>query len=519
MRKKFLILFLVFGLVFSGVSKAFIFLGAPAVGLMSAGEFAGALTGLGLGALIGQQLGWIDVPSLNPSEPDVRIPLTDLPRDRPVANPTAPLTTGEINVSSFSATPTCSGFDYTDANPTSTACHYQYSHHYYMNASGGSCDELRTATPTTFEYPACATSQQTLTSVFPAVLSCPSGYTKSGSTCNRNVETLPCSVGYTSNGSGGCTLTNAQAIPDGKADIEAFSPAAGVVAYRFIDGDPDANPNLTISQGAALYKMMHPNYGNDPATASPVQVSIDPMGGTTGNCPYQTCIPVAGLPGHFRISALSNTSKFGQAVVIDVNKATGVVDQASVVPLAGYVLSQGQTYVDSNGVTQTVQAGQIAIAQPINGSYVQSASPAVPTVQIDTSNLAKTGEAAAAAGTVVNALNTNLQAQDIDVATPVASLNASFDALNDNLTPKNQDQPQIDFSWLPSFLPGTFTACSPFTFSMNPTMGAASGFVGSGEIDICDKLDLARQILGWLLGVVTVFFIFRVFVQSNKAAL
>lgn len=516
MRKKFLVLFLVFSLVFSGVSKAFIFLGAPAFAYMSAGEVAGALTGLGLGALIGQQLGWIEIPSLNPSEPDVRIPLTPLPRDRPVANPDAPSITPVVNPATVQSSQSCPPTSTANA-VTSTYCKGVVVTTYTANANG-SCDAHLQASPV--DISGCPSGYQWSSDTPNAaslITTCPTGYTASNGTCNKNPETPSCGAGYTIQ-DGQCSLTNPQAIPDGKADIEVIDLGNGGVAYRFNPDDPDQNPALTIAQGAALWTMMHPNAGKDAATDSPVQVSIDPSGGT-GMCPYQTCVPVPGLPGHFRISALSNTSRGGQAVVIDVNKNTGIVDQASVVPLSGYVIGQGQTYVDTNGVTQTVQAGQIAIAQPINGTYVQSANPAVPTVQIDTSNLAKTGESAAAAGTVVNSLNTNLQAQDIDIASPTAALNASFNAINDNLTPKNENQPDIDFSWVPSLKPGTFTACTPFTFSMNPTMGAASGLTGSGEIDICDKLDLARQILGWLLGVVTVFYIFRVFVSANKAAL
>lgn len=539
MRKKLVIFSIILSFGFASFnSKAavplLVFLGlTDAAGAVSFAGIGQALAGLGLGAAIGLRTGMIEIGADNDAngvvDSSYRFPLTTQSRDRPVANPELPVTVA----------PT--------VTPETTTVPYYGAGANYQNPNAA-CQASLTATNPNHTYQGVSSSYTFLSFVSSNTTPAPNGYagicnyqkimngtSESTGQVYNNVTTsdsfalyyagtstttpssTTCGTGYTLQGSD-CVITNRNAIPDGKCDIEAFSPAAGVVQYRQIPGDADcaSGQGLSISQGAALYSMLHPE------TGQPVDISVTPpvaesAGGGYSSCPYQVCIPIPNLPGHFRISALSNTGTSGQVVSLDVNAATGVITQATNTPLNGQLLRQGSTYTNAAGQSATVQAGQVVIVQPVGGTYQQVT--AAPATTINTSDLAKTGEAAAAAAGVISALNTNLQASDIDVVAPMNSINASLDAITDNLNPKPENEPQIDFAWLPSFLPGTYTACSPFPIDVNPTFGKAAGLVGHGEIDICSKLDFARQFLGWLIGVFTVFFIFRTFVNANKAAL
>ncbi len=47
------------------------------------------------------------------------------------------------------------------------------------------------------------------------------------------------------------------------------------------------------------------------------------------------------------------------------------------------------------------------------------------------------------------------------------------------------------------------------------THGPAAGLGGSYELDICDKLGTVREIISWLFGLFTVFYVWRKFANSN----
>ena len=79
--------------------------------------------------------------------------------------------------------------------------------------------------------------------------------------------------------------------------------------------------------------------------------------------------------------------------------------------------------------------------------------------------------------------------------------------------------PAITASWLPSLMPGNAVSCSPliFDFSVsNATLGNLSA--PNVQLDICDQLDLVRAILGYMLGVYTVWYVWRRFTSSNQGA-
>ncbi len=68
--------------------------------------------------------------------------------------------------------------------------------------------------------------------------------------------------------------------------------------------------------------------------------------------------------------------------------------------------------------------------------------------------------------------------------------------------------PAVNTSWVPSLLPGSVVACVPIPLTASLSHGVLAGITGTGYLDICDKLDLARQILGYLFGLATVIYIY-----------
>lgn len=487
-----------------------------------------ALIGIGSAALIGQRLGIIGVNGKDSNNNDIQIniPLTRETRDRPISNPQLPATAAALPAQT-TANKSC------PTEPSSAAfggtCSGTFTYTYVLNSAQSACDRHFTKTFTTG---GCTSFSGVNAGFTPYVNICDTNYTVSGGNCNLNAGVDPCPNGYTT-GTGNCLLTAPQVVPDSK--IGFTQDANNNFVIDTTDGDYDAalqSPDFSYSAAAVAFKIAHPTYvdgyppnywgASDSPPAVNVQISdsVASAGGSgsiAGACPYAVCIPVAGLPGHFRISAMSNTaSGNSQLVAIDVNKSTGIVTQVNTVPLNGTLLSAGSIYTNTAGQSVAVPSNQLVLATTAGGTYTQAQTNAIPAAVVNfPSDLAKTGEAAVAAGTINTTLNEHLTGTQDFVAPAQASINNSYDIIEDSLTPNPADLPEIELSWLPSFMPGNFQACVPFVFSVNPTFGAAAGLTGVGEIDICDKLGLARALFGWFLGVLTVFFVFRAFIRSN----
>lgn len=415
-------------------------------GLTAAGFFSSAAVGVGLAGLIGQKLGMLDL--TNPSTgDDIRLPLTDLPRDRP-------------SRSTDGLSPT--------AAPVLTGVTYNSSGHSYPSQSSACSALIASAYPNGYNFGSYMTYVATTSVIIGTApnqaLKCYADQFSDGNkigTVNSEFEitqtgTSSCPSGYTQ-GQNGCTLTKPQAVPDGHFDIEAYSPSAGLVLYRPIDGESDSDAGITLSQGAALFSMLHPDYvdgypagywDNNP-NAPRVSVSVDPNGGTTGTCPYQTCIPIPGLPGHFRISALSNTASGAQAVVIDVNKSSGVVDQATTVPLNGQIIREGATYIDAAGVSHVVAAGQIVLVQATGGTYTQVTQAAAPAASINIpTDYARSGEAATAATAITSKLSETEPTTDLVEPVLTNPLSSYFNPLRSWTPPSVNGQcPTGSFEW------------------------------------------------------------------------
>lgn len=73
---------------------------------------------------------------------------------------------------------------------------------------------------------------------------------------------------------------------------------------------------------------------------------------------------------------------------------------------------------------------------------------------------------------------------------------------------ENIEPPSIGFGWLPSLLPGDAVACHPLEFRGAVNVGEVN-LDSTTQLDLCPYLEIARNILGWLFGVVSVIYIWR----------
>jgi hypothetical protein len=449
-KKKILVLALAGAIGLTAINAKALFFATPVLnavlGSQIASDIAIALTGVGLGALIGQQFSQLSIPSEDDqgNATEVRLPLTPLTRDRPVSNPDAPSSTQQVikyNVSNWTTdeAASCTSTKVNQTGDANLVCYYKYRSNpdipqiqqrtlfvdrsdsygpdYYLNVNTSGLPIWQSQPYTTTQ-------------------GCPDGYTFINSAC---------------------TLTNAQAIPDGKDDYEVTEDAFGQKHYKGIEHDPDRNAKLAISNGAAVFNMLHPDrvagypagYWDHRDDAPVMHVAVDPSGGSTSMCPYQTCIPVPGLPGHFRISALSNTATGAQAVVVDVNSSSGVVSQAMTVPLAGQILSAGQTYTNAAGSVVTVESGQVVLANAAGGTYVQTTQAAAPAASINIpTDYARAGEASIAANTIKDKLAETAPESDLALPALENPLSSYFNPLRSWSVPTQSGTcPTGSFSW------------------------------------------------------------------------
>jgi hypothetical protein len=134
-------------------------------------------------------------------------------------------------------------------------------------------------------------------------------------------------------------------------------------------------------------------------------------------------------------------------------------------------------------------------------------------VNIDISSLAKTGEAAAAANKVIDAL----EADAIDSVDRPGSevVLPDFDQLEKDVMDLPTKDIGIDFSdFFPNIFPGDMAECHPIEFEGTISVGPARGLSSTAEFDPCWMFEIIRNILGWLFGSVTVIYVFRSFTRS-----
>jgi len=79
---------------------------------------------------------------------------------------------------------------------------------------------------------------------------------------------------------------------------------------------------------------------------------------------------------------------------------------------------------------------------------------------------------------------------------------------------ENIEPPSIGFGWLPSLLPGDAVACHPLEFRGAVNVGEVN-LDSTTQLDLCPYLEIARNIMGWLFGVVSIIYIWRRFAGAR----
>ncbi|MDP2881574.1 MAG: hypothetical protein Q8N89_08345 [Azonexus sp.] len=100
-----------------------------------------------------------------------------------------------------------------------------------------------------------------------------------------------------------------------------------------------------------------------------------------------------------------------------------------------------------------------------------------------------------------------------------SEINDKLDQNKTQLENSKDSLPTIGTDWLPSLMPGNVTACAPLVFDFtlhNRITGTLAA--PNVQLDICDKLELVRAILGYMLGVWTVWYVWRRFTTVNQGA-
>lgn len=100
-----------------------------------------------------------------------------------------------------------------------------------------------------------------------------------------------------------------------------------------------------------------------------------------------------------------------------------------------------------------------------------------------------------------------------------SEINDKLDQNKTQLENSKDSKPDIKWDWLPSLMPGNATACSPLVFDFtlhNRITGTLAA--PNVQLDLCDKLELVRAILGYMLGVWTVWYVWRRFTTANQGA-
>lgn len=449
MTKKIIIsLILCFSLIGVSIQSKAVVPVLVALGLIDAG---GAITGSGLGLLaagamltptaleplVGERMGMFQFGRDNDADgvldQSLRVPLTPLTRDRPQTELPANIPANYVPPA-YSCPAT---YTHPTVNQTCTLTTQRTEYTLRNNV----CDVKHIVT-----YEAISPTPQGCSGNVPATSY---SYDMFAATSTPAAQ-RPCETGYTNNGSGTCQLTEPQKIPDKNCDLQISTSASGAT-YITNNSDPDcATPpqNMRVENGNLLFDAV------DPVTNEPVNYAVTPpmsAGGGGSACPYQVCIPVPGLPGHYRISALTNSSTGGQAVNVDVNGETGIVSQVSSVPLNGQLIREGQVYTNAQGQLVTVQNGQLVLVNATGGTLVQAPTNAVAQPSINVSiptDYARSGEASTAADKIVNKLDESQENPDLLAPDLVNPLVSYFNPLRAWSVPSQTGQcPTGSFTW------------------------------------------------------------------------
>ncbi|MBZ0261321.1 MAG: hypothetical protein K8F90_12065 [Hyphomicrobiales bacterium] len=284
------------------------------------------------------------------------------------------------------------------------------------------------------------------------------------------VSSASCPTGYTNSG-GTCVLQNARQVTDDKTcdllvSMGQFATADDLNCSSTVDGSkihPIIRNNVTIA------------YGQN-SSGQPLMWEVMPP-----SSPYPNWV----VRQHVQTQTETQTQV--QTTTIAVDPATSEIVSVQTQTSPGSLQSpSGQTIPTSaeptTGNTPTVNTDPNKPADKITCGL-----PNTPPCAIDDSGF-----------------NPPYQPEEI----------SSSDLNKQKLIVLNIEEPSINFSWLPSFLPGDAVTCEPLEFRGAVNVGEVN-LDSTTQLDLCPYLEIARNILGWLFGVASVIYIWRRFAGAR----
>lgn len=101
------------------------------------------------------------------------------------------------------------------------------------------------------------------------------------------------------------------------------------------------------------------------------------------------------------------------------------------------------------------------------------------------------------------------------VADKLSQADAHLAASEGQLRAVETADPGVDIDWLPSLLPGAPVDCAAIPLNVGISHGPLAGLFHADSLDLCGKAEIVRQVAGWIFGVLTVVYVFRVFFRGN----
>lgn len=391
-----------------------------------------------------------------------RVPLSDKPESVPPAPAAAPTVTPTSGYS-WNVTSGCNAGASGTGLPTQQAA---------MDAYVASVNSLSACTGNgVYTYSSCSPTTMKWTTQS----SSSSCYSPTGVSWGQDTT---CSPGYTLS-AGSCVLSNPREVT------------------------PDKKCDLALSNGAFGYAsdMDCPGSGT----------SID----------HSKAVPV--IRGDGKTITIAGVDSLNRPVVIDVtrsadNTQTQVrqsVQTASNVQTTTTTVSNATRTITS--VETQTAPGQITIPQTSPSTSTGSGTQAdTPTVQTDPTKppVVETCGLPGKPACVVD--DTGFTGKDAFLTPKLSDIATAQDAMKTGVENSKDVLPTVDSSWLPSLMPGSAVACKPVPYQAKISHGPLSGFDHTENLDICPQLDIVRQILGYLMFVVTVWRVWRIFARSNQ---
>lgn len=308
-------------------------------------------------------------------------------------------------------------------------------------------------------------------------------------TQTTTTQTTCAASGYTYPGSGTqCNLTNARAaVPDGKQDLSRSGQA--------LSADP---ADLKGSVNAVLSASY---VSNDTADVSGMSASGQP----------RLVRATALADGGSEVKQITQKSDGAGNTYLETRtyniSSTGTITGASSGSTAGSLnaveAGSGSKYVVSgSGASVTPAApGSGSGSGTGTGSGIGGAT-----------DYARQGEAASAAASVVAALTmASGSYPPSGASTGYGTLQTAVGELCTGPACAQDSPLNPGTSWLPTILPGNAVACTPLDFH------AVWGTLDSTtSLDLCPYLEMGRNIIGWLLNIAVVIYIWRRFTNMNN---